>query len=89
MTVAQAGLLEAVQQLFQEVFDDESLLVTPETTALDVEDWDSMMHVNLMIAVEQRFGVQFATAEIAALSQQGQNVGTLMQLVADKMEQAE
>ena len=47
--------------------------------------WDSLMHINLMVAVERRFRVKFATAEIAALKGDGQNVGTFLRLVSTKL----
>jgi acyl carrier protein len=53
-------------------------------TANDVEGWDSLMHVNLIVALEKRLGIRFATAEISRLSDQGQNVGALLELVTRK-----
>jgi len=73
------------EEIMQEVFDDDELSISRATTANDVEGWDSLMHINLIIAVEKRFGVRFATAEISGLKGEGQNVGTFLDLVQDKL----
>jgi acyl carrier protein len=52
--------LEQLNQVFRLVFDDTSLTVTAETTANDVPGWDSMSHVNLIMAIERTFGVRFS-----------------------------
>jgi len=75
------SLLEPLQEVFRDVFDDPDLVIGESMTANDVSGWDSLMHINLIIAVESRFGVKFATAEISSLK----NVGMLAQLVADKL----
>jgi acyl carrier protein len=73
-----------VQEVFRNVFDDESVVLTEQTAAADVEGWDSMMHLNLIIALEKRFAIKFSTAEISRLKDSGQNVGTLLRLIASK-----
>ena len=67
--------------IFQDVFDDESLALTPQMTADDVEDWDSLTHVNLMVAVEKGFGVRFSTREVKNL----RNVGDFVSLIGKKL----
>lgn len=71
--------LQAVQEVFRDVFEDDELSVARQTTARDVEDWDSLMHVSLVVAIEQRFGVRFASGDVARL----ENVGQLVDLVDD------
>jgi acyl carrier protein len=78
-------LLERLQTVFRDVFDDDSIVLAESTTANDIEGWDSLMHINLIIAVEKRFGVRFAAAEIAGLKNEGENVGTFAALLARKM----
>jgi acyl carrier protein len=73
-----------VQQVFQDVFGDDTIVLTDAMTAADVPGWDSLGHLNLIIAVEKRFAVRFATAEISRLKDEGQNVGTLLALIASK-----
>jgi len=53
-------------------------------TAADVDGWDSLAHINLIIALEKRLGVRFATAEISRLKEDGQTVGSLLDLVEQK-----
>ena len=80
-----APLLDEFRDVLRSVFDDDALAVTPATTADDVDGWDSMMHINVIIAVERRFGVKFAAAEIAGLKGAGQNVGTFVELLVKKL----
>lgn len=80
------NLTDQMQDVFRDVFDDEELTLADEMTALDIDGWDSLMHINLIIAVERRFGVKFATAEISGLKADDQNVGTFCQLVAKKVD---
>jgi acyl carrier protein len=74
-----------VQAVFQQVFGDDSLEIHEQTTADDIDGWDSLMHINLIVALESRFKVRFATAEISRLKEDGQNVGNLLQLLEKKM----
>jgi acyl carrier protein len=69
-----------LNEVFQQVFDDDELAVDRSTTADDVEGWDSMMHVTLMINVEKAFGVKFTSSEVASLK----NVGELVDLLDRK-----
>ena len=57
-----------------------------ETTAADVDGWDSLMHINLIIAIEKAFGLKFATAEISDLKEDGRNVGDFADLVQRKLQ---
>jgi acyl carrier protein len=77
-------LREAVQQVFREVFEDDQLVLTDNMTAADVPGWDSLGHLNLVIALEKRFGIRFATAEISRLKEDGQNAGNLLVLIKSK-----
>ncbi|HKQ96746.1 MAG TPA: acyl carrier protein [Candidatus Polarisedimenticolia bacterium] len=74
-----------MQEVFRTVFDDDAIVLRDEMTSADIDGWDSLMHINLMVAVERRFRVKFATAEIAALKGDGQNVGTFLRLVSTKL----
>jgi len=67
------------------VFDDDELSITMATSAGDIDGWDSMAHINLIIAIEKQFGVSFSASEIAALGRRGQNVGSIMQLLNEKI----
>jgi acyl carrier protein len=70
-------LLDAI---FQDVFDDPSLKVNDAMMADDVEGWDSLTHINLIVAVEKEFKIRLTTAEVRGLN----NVGDLMSLISKK-----
>ena len=74
-------LRDRLQDLFRDVFDDDEIVLADALTAADVDGWDSLAHVNLMIAVEEEFDVRFATAEIASM----QDVGSLVALLGAKL----
>lgn len=73
--------MEILNGIFREVFDDSSLNIKRETTADDIDDWDSLSHLNLVIAVEMKFGVKFALGELQSLK----NVGDMADLVDKKL----
>ncbi|AIS17869.1 acyl carrier protein [Pseudomonas rhizosphaerae] len=73
-------VLQELTELFRDLFDDESLVLNDDTTADQVEGWDSQMHVMLIVAAEQRFGIKFRTAELESL----RNVGQFIQLIDSK-----
>ena len=52
-------IYEQLNEVFQDVFDDEDIIVNDETTAEDIEDWDSLEHINLIVAVEKKFSIKF------------------------------
>ncbi|HEY8074879.1 MAG TPA: acyl carrier protein [Labilithrix sp.] len=70
--------------VFRDVFDDDALTVTAQTTARDVPGWDSLNHVNLIVAVEKAFGIKLTTREATTLA----NVGELATLVEKKLTRA-
>jgi acyl carrier protein len=73
-------LLEMVTPTFREVFSEPDLILTEQTTAVDVAGWDSFAHVNLIVALEERFAVTFSTRELAAM----QSVADLLTLLERK-----
>jgi acyl carrier protein len=66
-------LHEELQGVFRDVFGNEDIVLTDETTAADIEEWDSLGHVSLMFSIEEHFGVQFEENELAEF----ENVGAL------------
>jgi acyl carrier protein len=64
-------------RVFRDVFDDDSIEVTPKLSAKDVDGWDSLMHIRLILTVEKAFKVKFSTSEIGKLA----NVGDLAALI--------
>ena len=76
-----AAILAALTQIFREVFEDDALVISEATTADDVEGWDSMNHITLVVETERRFKIKFQTAEIEELKDVGEFVG----LIAKKL----
>ena len=74
------GTLEILTEIFRKVFDDDNLVMTRETTANDIEEWDSLTHMNIIMVVEKRFKVKFALSEIEGLA----SVGDLVDLIDRK-----
>jgi acyl carrier protein len=72
--------IERLTEIFRMVFDDPALTISRSTTADDVEDWDSLTHINLIVAVEREFGIRFTTAQVTGMK----DVGDLMDLIAKK-----
>ena len=75
--MTQADIFVRLQVLFRDLFDDDSIVLTPETTARDVERWDSLSHVDMMVMVEETFDIRFSTREVTSLA----NVGQLVQAI--------
>jgi acyl carrier protein len=73
--------LERLTEIFREAFNNDDLAISRETTARDIPEWDSLMHVSLLLNVERVFGVQFLSAEVVAL----QSVGELADMVDAKL----
>ena len=69
-------------EIFESVFDDDSIQLTPGLTARDVDGWDSLAHIRLMLTVERSFKVKFSTSEIGKL----ENVGALVALIREKLQ---
>jgi acyl carrier protein len=57
-------ILSDVQEIFRTILDQENLVLKPETTAADVEDWDSLSHIQLVVAIEKHFKIRFTSKEI-------------------------
>ncbi len=76
--------LAHLNDIFQQVFDDPALEVSAATTADDVEGWDSLSHVNLILAVEQGFGIRFSQKELLTF----QNVGDMLASIEGKLRPA-
>lgn len=74
-------ITEKLQEIFCDVFDDDEIEITEETTADDIEGWDSLTHVQLIVAVEKAFSVKFSTVEVMKLK----NVGEFIELIRKKV----
>lgn len=75
------AILEKLNEIFQDIFDDDSLVITETTTANDVEDWDSIEHINLIDAVEKEFRRKFKMQGVSGMK----NVGRKVQIIAEQL----
>jgi acyl carrier protein len=74
------AVFETLNKVFQDVFDDDCLVVDQTTTAQDVDGWNSLAHIRLMVSIEKAFKLRFSAAEIASLK----NVGDMVDLILRK-----
>lgn len=75
------GIYEKLNAVFQDVFDDDSITVNDATTANDIEDWDSLEHINLIVAVEKKFGIKFNMGEVNDFKNVGEMVDTIIKRI--------
>jgi acyl carrier protein len=80
MTDAVNNTLQRLVPIFQDVLDDDSLAIDATTTAQDVDGWDSLAHIRLVVSIEKAFSLRFSAAEISEL----QNVGDMAALIVKK-----
>src|ERR1017187_9039571 len=76
-TMDEPQIYARLAEIFQEVFDEDSIAVTPELSAKDVDGWDSLTHIRLMLTVEKAFKIKSSVPEIGKL----ENVGDLVMLI--------
>lgn len=72
---------DKLQIIFRDVFDDDELVLSDEMTSEDVEDWDSLSHINLIMRIEREFGVKFTVDEITNT----ENVGVFISIIDNKL----
>ncbi len=78
-----SAILDRMQEIFREIFDDETLVIRRETAAKDIEDWDSLNHISLIVAIEKEFHFKFGLDELQSLK----DVGDTVDLIAIKVSQ--
>lgn len=74
------AIIKRLTPIFHDVFDDDTLVITESTSAADIPDWDSLMHITLCVAIEKDFNIRLNAAEIARLA----NVGGLIDVLIGK-----
>jgi acyl carrier protein len=74
-------IYQRLTEVFQDVFDEDSIEVTPKLSADDVDGWDSLTHIRLILTIEKVFKIKFSTSEIGKL----ENVGDLVALIQAKV----
>ena len=73
-------VFKRINEIFQDIFDDDELVVTDETCADDIEDWDSLRHITLVSAVERAFGIKFSMKEVLEMK----NVGEMADILVER-----
>ena len=73
-------ILAEVQEIFRDTLDNEDIVLVDSTTANDVEEWDSLTHIQLIVAIEKHFKIKFTSLEIMSW----QNVGQMIDCIASK-----
>jgi acyl carrier protein len=74
-------VMEQLNAIFCQVFDDDDIKIAPEKTANDIDGWDSLSHVNLIVAVESHFSIRFSQKELLTFK----NVGDLLNCIKSKV----
>ena len=74
-------VMAKVQDIFRDVFDDESLVIADSTNSDDIEDWDSLEHIALIVSMEKEFNMKFDIKEVNKLA----NVGEMVDLIVSKL----
>ena len=71
-------VFERLNNVFRDVFDDDTIKVNETTTSDDIEDWDSLEHINLVSAVEQEFQVKFTMGQVVGMKNVGEMVDVIL-----------
>ncbi len=75
-------IFKRLNEVFQDVFDDETIEVNDDTTAEDIDDWDSLEHINLIAAIELEFGMKFTMGQVVTMK----NVGEMVDIISSQVE---
>ena len=67
-------IYEQLNEVFRDVFDDDTIEVNDQTTSRDIEDWDSLEHINLIAAIETQFGMKFTMGQVVTMKKVGEMV---------------
>ena len=81
MTMTREEVFEKLNEIFRDFFDDDEIELTDETTADDIEDWDSLEHVNLIVAIEDWFDMKFTMGEVTTMK----NVGAMVDIIMERI----
>lgn len=81
MIMNREEIYEKLNEVFRDVFDDETIVVNDTTTADDIEDWDSLEHINLIVAIEDCFGMKFNMGEVTSMKNVGEMVDIILQRI--------
>jgi acyl carrier protein len=70
--------LAQITDIFRDILDDDSIILQPESTAEDIEEWDSLTHIQLIVAIEKKFRIKFSTSEINGFKNVGEMCGAVV-----------
>lgn len=73
-------IIKRLNEVFRDVFDDDSIVISERTTADDIEDWDSIEHINLISAVEREFKIRFTMGEVSGMK----DVGEMIEIISQR-----
>ena len=74
-------VFNGVQDIFRDIFDEDDMVIEDKTSSDDIEDWDSLNHINLVSAIEKEFKIKFALGELMTLK----DVGAMVDLMMEKL----
>jgi len=74
-------IFKGLNEVFRDFFDDEEITVNDNTTANDIEEWDSLEHINLIVAIEEKFGMKFTMGEVTGMK----NVGEMADIISSRI----
>lgn len=72
-------IFEKLNEIFREVFEDDSIVVTDSTSSADIEDWDSLTHITLVSSVEDEFDIKFSMKDVIGMKNVGEMVDIIME----------
>ncbi len=75
-------IYEKLNEIFQDVFDDDSLTINADTTPNDIEGWDSLANINIIVSIESEFGVKFKMEEISSMK----SIGDIARFISKEIE---
>lgn len=81
MTLDRAEILEQINKIFIDTIDNEDVVLNEDTKADDVEEWDSLSHIQFVVGIEKHFKIRFSSSEI----QRWQNVGEMIDSISEKL----
>ena len=80
--MSREGIYEQLNEVFRDVFDDDTIEVNDQTTSRDIEDWDSLEHINLIAAIETQFGMKFTMGQVVTMK----NVGEMVDIISSQIQ---
>ena len=79
LIMSKEEILTKINDILKDIFDDETLVITYDTTANDIPDWDSLNHINIISSIESEFGVDFSMEEVINFKNVGDIVGKILE----------